>query len=357
MAENNHCIGKKLLIFTPYFHPHLGGVEKHVLKTAEWLQRAGWQVKIITRQHQADLPPNEQVQNLPVRRFSFPEIKVLGLLIIWWRVLSRYWQLIRQADVIHVHDVMLWLLPVRVLFPRKQMVLTMHGWEGIYPIPRKNIWLKRLSAVLANKTICVGEYIAKYYGVKCDQVIYGGVDQDSILSEAKLKRKWQLKPGEKLKIVYLGRLAEDTGLKLLLEAWGKLADEVKDRYDLVFVGDGELRVECEKAGKVLGWLDEKQVRSELRLAQLCFASGYLSALEGLAAGCKVVVGAQHQLRQDYWELSELKRQIVVIKNINEICKLLRDSKKITKRTAVDYSWTRDFSWQKLVNKEITPFYQ
>jgi glycosyltransferase involved in cell wall biosynthesis len=310
MAKNNRYTGKKLLIFTPYFHPHVGGVEKHVLKTAEWLQRAGWQVKIITRQHQTDLPPNEQVQNLSVHRLSFPDTKLLGLLIIWWRILSHYWQFIRQADVIHVHDVMLWLLPVCLLFPRKKIVLTMHGWEGIYPIPRKNIWIKRLSAALANKTICVGEYIAKYYGVKCDQVIYGGVDQDSILSEAKLKRKWQLKPGEKLKIVYLGRLAEDTGLKLLLEAWNKLADEVKDRYDLVFVGDGELRVKCEKAGKVLGWVNERQVRSELRSAQLCFASGYLSALEGLAARCLVIVGASSQLRHDYWHKWRYRFELV-----------------------------------------------
>ncbi len=357
MAKNNRLTGKRLLIFTPYFHPHLGGVEKHVLKTAGWLQRTGWQVKIITRQHQAGLPTKEQVQNLPVRRFSFPEIKVLGLLIIWWRILSRYWRLIRQSDVIHVHDVMIWLLPLRVLFPRKQIVLTMHGWEGVYPIPRKNIWIKRLSAALANKVICVGEYISKYYGVKCDQVIYGGVDQDSILSEAKLKRKWQLKPGEKLKIVYLGRLAEDTGLKLLLEAWEQLPEQIRSRYELVFVGDGELRQECEWAGQVLGWLHEEQVQSELRSAHICFASGYLSALEGLAAGCKVLVGAQHQLRVDYWELSKLKQHIMVVKNIEESLKLLTDSKKVTEQLAIDFAWIQNFSWQKLTKYLISLCYQ
>ena len=186
----------------------------------------------------------------------------------------------------------------------------MHGWEGVYPIPKKNVWLKRLSARLATKVVLVGEYIGQYYGVKSDLVIYGGVDEADILTEAEVKQKQQLKTKQKLKLVYVGRLAEDTGLRLLLTGWQELELQVKDTIELVFVGDGELRAECEKVGEVLGWVSEKQVKQELRQAQICWASGYLSVLEAMAAGCVVEVGAENELKQDYW--SELETQVYLL---------------------------------------------
>jgi len=110
--------------------------------------------------------------------------------------------------------------------------------------------------------------------------------------------------------VYVGRLAEDTGLRLLLTGWQELELQVKDTIELVFVGDGELRAECEKVGEVLGWVSEKQVKQELRQAQICWASGYLSVLEAMAAGCVVEVGAENELKQDYW--SELETQVYLL---------------------------------------------
>ena len=306
-SANKTTSNKQLLVITPYFYPHLGGVEKHVLKTNQLLKQQGWSIDIITQQHESRLPVKEQVQGLIVHRFRFPQVKFLGLLFIWWQLLTKYWSLFAKAEVIHVHDVMIWVLPLRLLLPSKNWVLTMHGWEGVYPIPKKNVWLKRLSARLATKVVLVGEYIGQYYGVKSDLVIYGGVDEADILTEAEVKQKQQLKAGQKLRLVYVGRLAEDTGLRLLLQAWSKLSTRVKIKLEIIFVGDGELRFECEQIGKVLGWADEDRVKQELHQAQICWASGYLSALEAMAAGCLVMAGAKNELKQDYW--SELEAYV------------------------------------------------
>ena len=348
---NKTASNKQLLVITPYFYPHLGGVEKHVLKTSQLLKQQGWSIDIITQQHEPHLPVKEQVQGLAVRRFRFPQVKFLGLLSIWWQLLTKYWSLFAKAEVIHVHDVMIWVMLLRLLFPSKKWILTMHGWEGVYPIPKKNVWLKRLSARLATKVVLVGEYIGQYYGVKSDLVIYGGIDKTDILTAAEVKQKQQLKAKQKLRLVYVGRLAEDTGLRLLLQAWSKLSTRVKIKLEIIFVGDGELRAKCEKVGTVLGWVNEKVVKRELRLASVCFASGYLSALEAMAAGCVVVAGAENELKEAYWQ--GWKEKVTVFNNHLESAKFLSEIILVDQqRLLKNLGWVKVQTWNKIVKKYL-----
>ncbi len=349
------AVSKNLLVVAPYFHPHKGGVEKHVLKISLILQKKllleRGSLDIITQRHLSKLPQQEEVRGLPVHRFSFPKIKFIGLVFLWARILSRYFQLIKQADVIHVHDVMIWLLPIKFLFPRKKIILTMHGWEGVYPLPLKNIWLKRLSARLADKVICVGDYISRHYGVRCDEVIYGAVKLEDELSAEEAKQKLELIKNEKLRIVYVGRLARDTGLEMLLEAWESLSEEIQEKLELVFVGNGRLRKTCETAGKVLGWVNEERVESELRSAQICFAGGYLSALEGLAAGCVVIAGVNNQLKQDYWHDWSQSERVLVIDEVEQMKKILSNPQKIFNPAKViqNKKWAEEKTWDRIAD--------
>lgn len=334
-------INKNLLIITPYFYPHLGGVEKHVLKTSLLLQQQGWQIKIITRQHDLALATQELVQGLSVNRFSFPNLRVLGLVVTWLKLLARYFRVFKQADIIQVHDVMVWCLLMRLLFPRKKFVLTVHGWEGVYPIPLKNIWLKQLSARLANKVICVGAFIKKYYGINCDQVILGAVADNIVIGQEKKKAT------SPIRIVYVGRLAKDTGLLMLLKAYQKLPIKVQQTLNLSFIGDGELRSQCSTVGEVLGMVDETKISTQLAPAHLCFASGYLSALEGLSAGCLVVVGSANQLKKDYWSMSELASIIKICETENELVTVLKQAQQLVADYDVtaNSTWTKQYNWQ------------
>ncbi len=51
----------------PYFHPHVGGVESHVLDISRELRRRGHEVTVLTSRH-APLPLEEEVEGLPVHR-------------------------------------------------------------------------------------------------------------------------------------------------------------------------------------------------------------------------------------------------------------------------------------------------
>lgn len=262
----------KILMLVQYKWPHIGGVEKHLQLITNNLELKGHKVKIISRED-----------------IKYPHIKYLGLLYIWlW--LFKHRDVIVRCNLVHVHDVFIWYLPFRFLYPKKPVFTTFHGWEGIWPIPWKNIFVKRLAAKLSWGTITVGKYIEKYYGIKVNKIIYGG---NSHLAGVKAHPRGVF--------VYVGRLDPDTGLLEFLE-W-LMANGQGSRVD--FVGDGSLRKECEKYGKVHGFCDPKPF---LKKADICVPGGYLSYIEALAAGCKIMTFADNPLKKDYWkEIKKVKK--------------------------------------------------
>ena len=58
-----------ILEVTPYFHPHYGGVESHVLGLALHLQQRGHTVEVLTSRY-ARMPERETVRNLSGRRVT-----------------------------------------------------------------------------------------------------------------------------------------------------------------------------------------------------------------------------------------------------------------------------------------------
>jgi len=56
-------------LVTPYFAPHIGGVEKHVEELARGLLRRGLSVEIITTDASGKLPPSETRDGLLIHRF------------------------------------------------------------------------------------------------------------------------------------------------------------------------------------------------------------------------------------------------------------------------------------------------
>lgn len=332
------CSQQRLVFFADYFLPHLGGVEHHVAHLTQVLAQRGWHIDIITRRFKtglsvkesgATLNPDWSGLKITIHRVAIPAVKYLGLFILWLKLIINYGRLIKQADVVHIHDVMVWYLPFKLLFPGKKVVLTMHGWEGVFPISRKNLYLKQLSAVLADYTLAVGAYLERYYQLQDhsqpDAVIYGGCEalgspakddvtendgQKSKQGQAGCNREQQAeqpsysKAEHKPRCVYLGRLAPDTGLPLFLSALAKIREErpsLFNYFHFEFWGGGPLKPRCAQLGQVRGWVQEPQAK--LQQAQLAVVGGYLSALEALAAGCVTLATAQHRLKEDYWHLS------------------------------------------------------
>lgn len=259
-----------MLFLTHYAWPHVGGVEKHIENIADEIQQKGYEVKIISE-----------------KDIRYPHIKFLGLIYIWfWLFKNR--NLIKKVDIVHIHDVFIWYLPFKFLYPKKVVYTTFHGGQGKWPIPLKDKLLVKIAAKLSDGTICVGGFIPKYFGIKADYVIYGGVD--NIIKSKNQKEKL---------IIFLGRLEKETGVYEFIEKIKKY-----DNYRIKFVGDGSLRSICEKYGMVHGFCDPT---SFLEKASICFAGGYLSALEALEYGCELWTDAKTPIKSDYWKTFPYKK--------------------------------------------------
>lgn len=137
-------------------HPQIGGVEKHIYQVSRELKKLGHKVKVISEND-----------------IKYPKIKFLGLIFIWIWV-ARNLEFFKKHDIVHAHDVTIWLLPLKFLLPNSPIYSTFHGWEGKYPIPNKNKWLRQLAAKISKRNICVGKFIERWYGIRAGQITYGG---------------------------------------------------------------------------------------------------------------------------------------------------------------------------------------
>lgn len=270
----------KILFISKYPTTHIGGVETHIRFLTKILKSKKQEVSIISE---------EQIKP--------PHIKYFGLIYIWlWFFKNR--KLIEDSDVIHIHDVFIWYLPFRFLYPSKKVFITFHGWEGKYPIPFWNLINKQIANKLTNGSIAVGKYIEKKYKIKSDYIIYGGVER---LSDSK-----KISTQDKIKntILFVGRLEPDTGLLQFLD-FLRSSSLVYGYENVSFVGDGSLRKDCEKFGEVYGFCDPNPFYKK---AGTVVPSGYLTYLEAKSYGCKIKTFYGNELKKDYWdEIKQLKK--------------------------------------------------
>lgn len=307
----------RLVIVTSRFLPDLGGVQTHVAETTQRLLALGWQVTIITGvgsdggiakqqpwQWQPDAShPSRSATIIPIH---YDAIVGVGLLQIWWQVLQTL-PVLSKATVIHAHDVLWWLFPARLVLPLARVVLTMHGWEGRFPIPARLKFIKQLGAVLADKVMAIGDYIGHYYGIRPDCVSYGAVSNQILAALPTTHSKST--SHHRLKVAYVGRLAADTGLGEMLAAVPFLT-----QHEWHFYGDGPLRAACEQWGTVHGWTATKPWLTD---ADILIGSGYLSVWEALLAGKQVVVYANNQLKVDYFKRAPFAGYIKLTTNRDE----------------------------------------
>lgn len=312
-----------------YFWPRVGGVEKQVLELSRRLVKQGNKVVVVTTKHEAELKKSEIKDGIKIIRFSPLPVKYLGLVSIWFWMI-RHVKLFKQVDVIHAHSVMIWYWPLKILMPKKPAYVTWHGWEGIYPVPLKNILIRRIDSWLASGSIAIHDYLTKYYGVKPKKIMYTAVQ---------LPKLQGLKKDPK-RLVYVGRLDEDTGLAKILAA---LKDLNGFRVD--FCGDGPLADECRKWGQVHGWVDPGPF---YRRALICLSPGVTSILEAFSYKCLVATTYNNQLKKDYLLMTPFKHWIVVQ---NSSKKLAREIKQYSARPsaaaekiAAAYRWVKTQNW-------------
>ncbi len=309
----------KIVFITPSYKPNIGGVEKHVEGITKILSK-DHDVTIITEQTQEDLKDKNVIQ-VPTLGVSLRSKKW-----VIWKWIFENQKTLDNADIIHVHDVMYWLYPYKLLHPFKKIFITFHGWEGIYPIPLKNIVLHKINEFLATANICVGDFICKWYYTHADQITYGAT------SSHKHPQKSSATP----KLLFLGRLAEDSGFRECIDLYELHKKDLK--WKLIVAGDGPLKRLIPKEAVSLGFIShpEKYISD----ADYVYASGYLAILESLVQKKIVLASYANPVKKDYLTMHPAARFLSLNGQIT------------SSQSEEAYNWAKAQTWEKLVSQYL-----
>jgi glycosyltransferase involved in cell wall biosynthesis len=327
----------KIVFLSRLYHPHIGGVEKHVENLSIALTKKKHEIAVITTQHENSLNLKDKINNISIWRI--PREQTLTKLGIWdWML--KHKQDLEIADVVHAHDVNWWLIPIRP-FINTPVYTTFHGWEGVFPPTKKAKIVRKLAEKTSQGNICVGDFISKWYQTNPDIVTYGATNQTP------------LEPGSKDRIVVLGRLSKDNDLSIVLKGLKR----IKKRHPnikIIFLGDGELAWEAEKLGKVLGFQDQPE--KFIKQAHWVIASSYLSILDSIAAGRTVFSVYSNPLKKDYLTQHPAARFINIAVNDKTLADLFSDHylNTSTHADAVNtaQNWALKQTWEKLADTYI-----
>jgi glycosyltransferase involved in cell wall biosynthesis len=311
-------MGKKIGIFTGYFLPHMGGVERYTNKLAIALRKIGYDLVIITTNH-GNLKSWETTDNYTIYRLPVYKIaKNRYPLLKKGRV---YKQLINQINkekidfyIINTRFYSTSLIGSRLgRHNNKPVILIEHGtghftvnnivldfFGHIYEHLFTNLVKKNVS-----KTFGVSQSSnawVRHFGIKPSGVFYNAIDKnDERTAGNKYMDKYK---NDEIIIVYAGRLIKEKGILNLLEAFNALeTSNLNHKVRLVVAGDGKLLTAIRQTVKnssvdILGRLCFEDIMSLYKRADI-FVSPSLypeglptSILEAGLMNCAVIATPQ-----------------------------------------------------------------
>lgn len=307
---------KVIIIFSGYFLPHLGGVERYVDKVSRALQRKGHKVIIVTSQHQQALKHTEVIDGIKVYRL--PILKIASGRYPIPRVNRTYQKLIQsieneQADVflLNTRFHLMSLVGARMAKQHGAASYLIEHGTAHFSV---GVWLlDKLGIVYEHAlTAIMKRYVKNFYGVskKCNDwlkhyniqakgVFYNAISPD----DAKGVKQYDdnsIEAGD-IVISYAGRLIKEKGILNLIEAF-QFAQKQRPtaKLKLVIAGDGPLMQSIQadykhnKAIHLLGQLNFEQIKSLYKRTDIfVYPSLYpeglpTSILEAGLMGCAVI---------------------------------------------------------------------
>lgn len=276
---SNDLKKSRILICSYVFWPSLGGLELTSEKLAFWLSNKGYEVEVITF---TNLRKYEERKD-----FNFKVIRSPNPL--------------QQLEIFSRNDIIISKhLALRccwpILFSQKKILL----WHATWYKLSENIINKKLRKLIMRKAINIANSkpIAEHLDFS-DAIVHPGFAEE--IFENKIE--WSERQG----FIYLGRLSSEKGCDLLLQALVKIPDQ-----KLSIIGDGEKKADLEKLCHTLGLSSRVQFLGKMypqdcvqqlnKARVLVVPSLYEEpfgtvALEGLAAGCRVVVSSGGGLQE------------------------------------------------------------
>lgn len=331
---------KKIIFLTRSYYPNVGGVEKHIYELSKVLVKKGYKITIIS----------EDSLQFPITKFDHlvKGVKVIRIPVgenNWfkkfriWEWMWRNKQLIFSADIIHCHDVYFWYLPLALTHPLKSVYTTFHGYES-YPIKLKAILYRKVFEYMSNRTICVGDFMRKWYHAHPTAVIYGGVDMPHKLIKSKRNTA-----------IFIGRLDEHTGISAYVEAVTLIRKKIPS-FTLTVYGDGPLKNKIKREGIIVKGFDP-DADKEIQKYEFAFISRYLGILEAMAAKRLVFSHFDNPVKEDYLKMTPYNDWIIPFTSAKELSSIILNKDISSKKIENAYAWVRKQSWKKVTDVYVS----
>ena len=235
----------RVLIVHVWFWPHVGGGDQHVEMLGCELVKLGHEVTVWC----ADVPEHEEKQfqrgGINVVRLS-PSRVLAGV----DPVVSLEGLSMDEFDIVHLHDTLPILIRKSLKMARNAgvpVVTTYHNdyiKKGFIANSIKSIrWSMQGKKTLhsSDARIVLTQYFEKLLrskGVKGHiDIIPNGF---SAIDEDAEKPSGLVELGDRKLLTFVGRLSEQKGLDVLMDAWDLLAEDSDTGFDLAIAGKGEL---------------------------------------------------------------------------------------------------------------------
>ncbi len=361
---------RKILFAARRYLPEIGGVELHIQQVIAELGSAD-EVTVVAEQDAPGLSESEKIGKTLIYRIPLPNYHTQKWSIWKWWV--HHWRLIFEADIIHIHDVFFWFLPFRLFFFWKKFYITFHGYEGVgNPKVKQQFW-HQLAEVCTEGNLCIGGFHQKWYGVSPTIVSFGAVDSaildrqetSRVVKAKKMKNAnktedfdqtdhYSLPSANTIQIVFVGRLAADTGILVYLAALGGLQKTHNVNLDIFGDGPDSLLVkkyiaEHDLSATMHGFVDQAEI--SWGKYQLAFVSRYLAILESFMAGVPVVAQYNVEIKRDYLELSPFKDWLITSATADEVEEAttwwLNGGNEANQKIWQAKAWASKQSWQQM----------
>jgi len=264
MEENTN---KKILVLSPFYPPHVGGLQSHADEFNRELAKRGYIVTVLTprlpilakraeRKH-----GNVMIHRYPawevINHYPLPKFWQLSWWRIWREIRSDHYDLVISRTRFFYTSLLAWRLA------RLRKLPWLHIEHGANFVQARFIlvrWLSRLydetlgrlvlraaDAVVANSEGSAG-FVKQLAPQQDIFVIHRGVEKDKIV-EIEMNKNLRGKYGDRVIITFVGRLIDGKGLIDLMKAIYRLREE---SIHCLIIGDGPERRKLNNLTKRLG---------------------------------------------------------------------------------------------------------
>jgi glycosyltransferase involved in cell wall biosynthesis len=231
---------------------------------------------------------------------------------------------------------------------------------------------KQASKILSGSTYTL-ENLKKTLPIADHQIelfYENGVTQDFLSQQEKIK------DGNKVNLLFVGRLVPYKCADVVIEAIGKLEPSIQQKIQLTIVGDGqekgylEQRVQELNLGetvKFTGWVNQADTAEYYRKADIfCFPSirefGGAVVLEAMACGLPCIVAnyggiAEYVTDETGFRIEPISREYLTEELTKKIKLLVEDENLRQKMSAKSLERVQEFEWDKKAKKIVEIYEQ